>query len=109
MKINERTLLHIAQSPDNPTDESGYLNFYNEERKAFQKRWTVLKENLFFYYESKNAKEPLGVIILEGCHVQVVDNPEHAFTFKIDFGTSQSGKMLKSYVFATETQAELER
>lgn len=109
MKINERTLLHIAQSSDNPTDESGLLLMWIEERKTFQRRWVVLKENLFFYYDNRTAKEPLGVVILEGCRVEVVDDAQHAFTFKIDFGTNQRGKELKSYVFCTETQADLEK
>ena len=40
-----------------------------EVNKGFQKRWFVLKGNLLFYFEKRHDKEPLGVIILEGCTI----------------------------------------
>lgn len=33
----------------------------------FQKRWFVLKGNLLFYFDKKGDKEPLGLLLLEGC------------------------------------------
>ena len=108
MKINERTLVHIAQSAENPVDHSGWLLKFSDDKKTFQKRWCVLKENIFFYYENKNDKEPIGAIILEGYRVEIVENSDH-FAFKIDFGISPLGLQLKSYTFATEDHADMER
>ena len=39
----------------------------------FQKRWFVLKGNLLFYFESKTSKEPVGVIVLEGCVIELAE------------------------------------
>ena len=110
MKFNERTLIHIAQSSEDPVDHFGWLLKFNEDKKTFQKRWCVLKENLLFYYESKNDKdkEPLGAIILEGYRVEIVENSDY-FAFKIDFGPSQFGLQLKSYMFAAENHSDMER
>jgi len=108
MKINERTLIHIAQSNENPIDQSGWLLKLNEDKKAFQRRWCILKENILFYYEHKNDKEPLGAIILEGYRVEIVENSDH-FAFKIDFGASQLGFHLKSYTFAAENHVNMEK
>lgn len=69
MKINEKNLIAIANSSHLPVDKEGWLNKRGETNKGFQKRWFLLKGNLLFYFEKKNDKEPLGVIIVEGCTV----------------------------------------
>lgn len=109
MKINERTLGHIAQSAEIPVDQSGFLLSFSDDKKTLQKKWCVLKENLFYYYENRNDKEPLGAIILEGYRVEIVENSDHYYAFKIDFGVSQFGLQLKSYTFAAEHHADMER
>lgn len=110
MKVNDRTLLHIAQSKDNLIDQSGWLSMYNDERRVFQRRFCVLKENLFFYYQNQGDREPLGVIILEGYQVEIVDGlASEGFTFKVDFGNSELGLNLKQYVFAAESHDDMER
>lgn len=43
----------------------GFLYFKREMK--FQKRWFVLKGNLLFYFDKKGDKEPLGLLLLEGC------------------------------------------
>lgn len=67
MKINEKNLCVFATSP--PFDYDGFLNKRGEVNKAFQKRYFVLKGNLLFYFERKGDKEPLGLIIVEGCTI----------------------------------------
>lgn len=66
MKINDKNLCAYAVSAS-PIDKEGYLSKKGELNKAFQKRYFVLKGNLLFYFDKKGDKEPLGVIILEGC------------------------------------------
>jgi PH domain len=43
----------------------GFLQFKREMK--FQKRWFVLKGNLLFYFDKKGDKEPVGLLLLEGC------------------------------------------
>lgn len=68
MKINEKNLSAFAVSAT-PVDKDGYLSKRGEVNKNFQRRYFVLKGNLLFYFEKKGDKEPLGVIILEGCTI----------------------------------------
>ena len=69
MKINEKNLIAIASGSNLATDKEGWLNKKNEVNKAFQKRWFVLKGNLLYYFEKKYDKEPVGLLIVEGCTV----------------------------------------
>ena len=49
-------------------------------------RWFVLKGNMLFYYERKDDKDPVGVIILEGCTVELSEmNDTNTFTFELVF------------------------
>lgn len=70
MKINEKPLCAYATSPT-LVDKEGYLIKRGEGNKGFQRRWFVLKGNLLFYFEKRGDKEPIGVIILEGCSVGI--------------------------------------
>lgn len=90
MKINEKNLYTFANSK--PVDKEGehgelktrekcfirilfnfrFLSYvqgflYFKREMKFQKRWFVLKGNLLFYFEKKGDKEPLGLLLLEGC------------------------------------------
>ncbi|MPC60243.1 Sesquipedalian-1 [Portunus trituberculatus] len=68
MKINEKNLCAYSVSPT-LIDKEGYLLKKGEVNKNFQRRWFVLKGNLLFYFEKKGDREPIGVIILEGCTI----------------------------------------
>ena len=107
MKINERTLMHFAGSPDSPADKSGWLWKRGEVNKAFQRRFFVLKGNLLFYFDKdKVLAEPLGVVILEGCTVELSNDEEGdaGFGFKINF----HGDGKRTYYLAAESQSDLE-
>lgn len=67
MKINDKNLTYFATCP--PADYEGYLLKRGEVNKSWQKRYFVLKGNLLFYFEKKADREPIGVIILEGCTI----------------------------------------
>lgn len=67
MKINEKNLCMFAVTP--PVDREGWLLKRGEVNKSWQRRYFVLKGNLLFYFEKKGDREPLGVIILEGCTI----------------------------------------
>ena len=85
MKINELTLIHYATSPETPADKEGWLWKRGEVNKGFQKRYFVLKGNLLFYFEKPNDREPVGVIILEGCTIELAEEEVDKFAFKISF------------------------
>jgi hypothetical protein len=68
MKINEKNLAAFASSAT-PVDREGWLVKRGEVNKGYQKRWFVLKGNLLFYFEKRGDKEPVGVIVLEGCTI----------------------------------------
>ncbi len=69
MKVNEKNLVAIASASHLVVDKEGWLNKRGEVNKGFQKRWFVLKGNLLFYYEKKTDREPVGVLVIEGCTV----------------------------------------
>lgn len=80
MKINEKNLCAFASSAT-PVDRDGWLDMRGEVNKSYQKRWFVLKGNLLFYFDKKGDKEPVGVIILEGCTIG--EDPTHVFLLNI--------------------------
>ena len=102
MRINDKHLVAFASS-NSPVDKEGYLLKRGEVNKAYQKRWFVLKGNLLFYYEKKGDREPIGVIILEGCTVELAEMTE-AYTFELVFQGSGS----RTYILSAECQEEME-
>jgi len=105
MKINDKSLAQFANTKQVP-DMEGWLFKRGEVNKAYQKRWCTLRGNLLFYSEKKNDKDPLGVIILEGCTVELAEEETEHFAFKLVFQTCRTGRM---YVLGTSSQLELEK
>ncbi|WAR02586.1 SESQ1-like protein [Mya arenaria] len=102
MKINEKSLAKYAGSGV-PPDREGFLLKKGVLHKAFQRRWFILKGNLLFYYEKRADKDPLGVLVLEGCTVELSDL-EDGFMFMLHFpGTSS-----RTYVLAADSQEDME-
>lgn len=102
MKINEKNLCTFACS--GLSDLEGWLNKRGEVNKSWQKRFFVLKGNLLFYFEKKGEKEPLGVIILEGCTIELAEEGEQ-YCFKIIF----HGQNDRSYILSAENQEMMEK
>ena len=102
MKINERTLVAHATCAT-PVDKEGWLWKRGEVNKSFQRRYFVLKGNLLFYFERKGDREPVGVVILEGCTIELAEDEQEKFAFKIVF----HGEGKRTYVLGTETQVRI--
>lgn len=100
--INEKSLSRFASSGA-PADKEGYLNKKGEVNKGFQRRYFVLKGNLLFYYEKKGDREPLGVVVLEGCTIELCENSEN-FSFQIIY----QGQNSRVYVLSAESQELME-
>lgn len=103
MKINEKNLAAFATTPTG-IDKEGWLIKRGEVNKAFQKRYFILKGNLLFYFEKKGEKEPIGVVILEGCTIELAED-EGQFGFKIVF----HGQGNRTYILEAESQESMEQ
>lgn len=99
MKINEKNLSSFATTP--PYDLEGFLNKRGEVNKAWQKRYFVLKGNLLFYFEKKSDREPLGLIVVEGCTIELAQN-EDQFSFQMVFNGN------RTYILSAESQETME-
>ena len=98
MKINEKHLISFV-SGSAAIDKQGFLNKRGEVNKAFQRRWFVLKGNLLFYFERRTDAEPIGVIVIDGCSVELTENSDK-YAFELAF----SGSGTRTYVLAAESQ-----
>jgi len=105
MKINEKTLIRFSTS-STPSDREGWLYKRGEVNKSFQRRWFVLKGNLLFYFEKQGDKEPIGVIILEGCTIELAEEETEVFAFKVMFHSG--GRPGRVYVLGSQTQDDME-
>ncbi|XP_036936935.1 sesquipedalian-1-like [Acanthopagrus latus] len=98
MKLDEKVVSHY-ESSSSPVDKEGYLFKKGEIKTSYQKRWCVLKGNLLFYKERPTDRDLTGVIVLEGCTVQLCESEEQ-FAFSLVW--SEPG--LRTYKFAAEDQ-----
>ncbi|KAK4035495.1 sesquipedalian-1 [Daphnia magna] len=103
MKVNEKNLIAIANAPNLVVDKEGWLSKKGENSKGFQKRWFVLKGNLLYYFEKRTDKEPAGVVIVEGCTVELSEEDE-AYSFNIKF----HGPGDRTFVLSAENQELME-
>ncbi|TNN51693.1 Sesquipedalian-1 [Liparis tanakae] len=99
MKIHEKIVTYF-ESCTSQVDKEGYLFKKGERKTSYQKRWCVLKGNLLFYKDRPSDREVAGVIVLEGCIVQLCESEEQ-FAFSLVW--SEPG--LRTYKFAAEDQA----
>ncbi|CAO1421516.1 unnamed protein product [Diamesa serratosioi] len=100
MKINEKNLSLFANSKG--SDKEGYLLKRGEVNKNFQKRWFVLKGNLLFYFAQKYDRDPLGMIILEGCRIEPAEEEIEKYCFQIIFHGN------RTYIVSADTQVAME-
>lgn len=102
MKLNERSVAHYATC-DSPPDKTGFLFKKGERNTAYHRRWFVLKANMLFYFEERYSREPIGVIVLEGCTVELCESDEE-FAFAVKFDCAKA----RVYKMAAETQVAME-
>lgn len=102
MRLNERSVAHYATC-DTPPDKTGFLFKKGERNPAYHRRWFVLKANMLFYFEERDSREPIGVIVLEGCTVELCESAEE-FAFAIKFECAKA----RVYKMAAESQAAME-
>ncbi|XP_074083167.1 sesquipedalian-2 isoform X2 [Macrotis lagotis] len=107
MKLNEQSVAHYAIS-GSPTDHQGFLRHCSSRGGrqstagaggSCPRCWFVLKGNLLFYFEGQESRPPLGLIVLEGCTVELCEAPQE-FAFAIRFDAPG----LRPYILAAEEQ-----
>ncbi|XP_077417537.1 SH2B adaptor protein 3 isoform X5 [Vanacampus margaritifer] len=102
MKLNERSVAHYATC-DSPPDKTGFLFKKGERNTAYHRRWFVLKGNMLFYFEERDGREPIGVIVLEGCTVELCESAEE-FAFAVKFDCARA----RVYKMAADSQPAME-
>ncbi|XP_053108697.1 sesquipedalian-2 [Hemicordylus capensis] len=105
MKLNERSVAHYATC-DSPADHTGFLCKRVERHHhttSYHRRWFILKGNLLFYFEERESRDPLGLIVLEGCTVELCEAAEE-FAFAIRF----DGAGGKAYELVADCHAAME-
>ncbi|XP_028313382.1 sesquipedalian-1 [Gouania willdenowi] len=102
MKLNERSVAHYATC-DSPPDKTGFLFKKGERNTSYHRRWFVLKGNMLFYFEERDSREPIGVIVLEGCTVELCESAEE-FAFAVKFDCAKA----RVYKMAAESHAAME-
>lgn len=102
MKLHEK-IVSYYESCESPVDKEGYLYKKGEIKTSYQKRWFVLKGNLLFYKDRPADRDLTGLIVLEGCTVQLCESEEQ-FAFSLVW--AEPG--LRTYKFAAEDQSSLE-
>ncbi len=101
MRLNEKNVASFAVC-SSPVDKEGYLQKKGDLSKDVQRRWFVLKGNLLFYFQKKQDKEPLGVIVLEACSVQVSSHSRYSFEISFD------GIGTRTYVLFADNDEEMQ-
>lgn len=87
-----------------PVDREGWLNKRGELNRGYQRKWFVLKGNILFYFDRRGDKEPVGMIVLEGCTIELIEDEEQ-FGFQIVF----HGPNNRNYALAAESQESMEQ
>ncbi|KAM9424988.1 sesquipedalian-1-like isoform 1-T2 [Pholidichthys leucotaenia] len=102
MKIDEKVISYF-ESCNSPVDKEGYLSKKGEIKTSYQRRWFVLKGNLLFYKERPSDRDLIGVIVVEGCTIQLCESEEQ-FAFSLVWNDPG----LRTYKFAAEDQVSQE-
>ncbi|KAJ5066401.1 dynamin [Anaeramoeba ignava] len=76
----EHPSLHVRRFAEDKTIESleGWLMKKGGKSNKWQQRWVVLKSRTLFYFNNPNDSTPLGVVPLEGCIIETVEDIENA-------------------------------
>ncbi|CAM5147720.1 unnamed protein product [Natator depressus] len=105
MKLHESSVLGYSRMAA-PPDRQGRLYKKSERSSSYQRRWCELRGNLLFYWERQGDREPLGLILLEGCTVELQESATEPFTFQISYPQGPLGH--RAYKMAAEDQTSME-
>ena len=78
-RIVNKPMLHVASLDMISIERIGNPSVF----LVTAERWCKLRGNLLFYSERQGDREPLGVIILEGCTVELAEEETDVYAFKV--------------------------
>lgn len=104
MKINDKALAAYACTRSG-IDKEGYLDKKGDLNHSYKRRWFVLKGNLLFYFEKSGERQPIGMIVLENCSVEVSDCDRYSFCVRYQAISSAS----RTYTLCAENDVEMEK
>lgn len=100
--LNPKTVIQFLSLEKE--DKAGYLWKRRLEHKgSFKKRYFTVCGNILAYFEKKLDRDPLGILILEGHVVEMLDDLTMALRFP------SLGESCRSYVLRGETAADTEQ
>lgn len=105
MKLHISSTL-VSSHREYPPDRQGLLFKKSSRTTSYQPCWCELRGNLLFYRERYGDREPLRLIILEGCTVELQDSDSKPYTFEISYPFGLPGS--RSYKMAAENQETME-
>ncbi|VDN08755.1 unnamed protein product [Dibothriocephalus latus] len=99
--FNEKTIsYHFTNTTP---DKTGFLwKKPSDGKGSFKKRYFILSGNMLVYSEHKDDKEPLGLILLEGHFIELLEDRTFAILF------TGENDLRRSYVLKAENDTEAE-
>jgi len=92
--FNDSALRHIAQN--RAADHEGRL-LYRTSKDSYRDRWFRLCGNLLFYFRYNeltdvDMSDPVGVLVLASCNVQMEKYGDRPYVFSVTFGGEEGRK-----------------
>ena len=102
INFNDTALRHVAQH--RAADREGRL-LYRTSKDSYRERWFRLCGNLLFYFRTDHGvvadmSDPIGVLVLADCHVQMEEYGDRPFVFSVTF----SGEDGRKHFFSGQSQ-----
>ncbi|ELU18555.1 hypothetical protein CAPTEDRAFT_77491, partial [Capitella teleta] len=106
MRTNDSALKQVARQIR--VDREGRL-LYRGPKESYRERWFRLKGNLLFYCRTTSTgamldPDPLGMLVMEQCSIQIEPYGDRPFVFSIQF----QGESDKKHFFSGQNQKQCE-
>lgn len=107
MRFNSKALASLSLQPNTKFDKEGVVWMKDKQDglfkkgEAFVERFCRLKGNMLFYFKNKEVtnSDPLGVLIIERCTVELDLDEEHLHGFMLVYEGEEN-----PFHFATNTE-----
>jgi hypothetical protein len=104
MRLNDSALRQVARSL--AVDREGRL-LYRAPRESYRERWFRLKGNLLFFCRTTSMgamldPDPLGVLVMDQCLIQLEEHGDRPFVFSIQF----KGETDRKHFFSGQNQKQ---
>ena len=106
--FNDTALRHIAQH--RAADREGRL-LHRASKGSYRERWFRLCGNLLFYFRTNDVgavvdmSDPVGVLVLAACHVQMEEFGDRPFVFSVTF----IGEDGRKHFFSGQSQQQCQQ